>query len=225
MKLFLFDIDGTLLTVNGAGRAAKSLAMREVFGTEGDVNNKPFGGKTDWQILSEALENYGFTPEMVGARMEEYQRIFAARLYDVIDQYRADVMPGAYELVADLRRRPDVVLGIVTGNTAATAPIKLRVAGFDPDWFPASAYGSEAYSRNDLPRLALERAIALCGQLITPADVIVIGDTVADIHCARALGAQVVAVRTGFEETALLAAAAPDVLLDDLTQFWDYVHA
>ena len=222
MKLYLFDIDGTLLTVNGAGRAAKSLAMVEVFGTEGDVHAKPFGGKTDWQIMSEALEDYGYTPEQIGAQMAAYERVFAARLNDVIDQFRADVMPGAHALIAELRQRSDILLGIVTGNTASTAPIKLRAAGFDPAWFPIGAFGSEAYSRNELPRLALERAIAYSGQALTPADVLIIGDTVADIDCARALGARVIAVRTGFEESDVLAAANPDALLNDLTQFWEY---
>ena len=47
----------------------------------------------------------------------------------------------------------------------------------------------------------------------------VIGDTPADVSCARALGAVVVGVETGFCEPGELAAAKPDYLLRDLTEF------
>ncbi len=76
------------------------------------------------------------------------------------------------------------------------------------------AYGSELMNRNDLPRLALERANALTQAAIAPQSVTVIGDTVDDIRCARALGAVAVAVTTGFTAREALVAARPDYLLD-----------
>ena len=118
---------------------------------------------------------------------------------------------------------PDVVLGIVTGNTSKTAPIKLRAVGFDPSWFVANAYGSESISRNVLPALAIDRARKITGYDFQPNEVIVIGDTVADIDCARAVGAVAVAVQTGFEEPHLLEQANPDYLLKDLTSFLETV--
>jgi phosphoglycolate phosphatase-like HAD superfamily hydrolase len=45
---------------------------------------------------------------------------------------------------------------------------------------------------------------------------IVIGDTAHDIECARAAGARAVAVATGSRPREVLAAHAPDLLLDDL---------
>jgi phosphoglycolate phosphatase-like HAD superfamily hydrolase len=53
--------------------------------------------------------------------------------------------------------------------------------------------------------------------------VIVIGDTLADISCARAAGAVAVAVCTGASTKDELTAAQPDVLLDDLTSFINQV--
>jgi phosphoglycolate phosphatase-like HAD superfamily hydrolase len=46
--------------------------------------------------------------------------------------------------------------------------------------------------------------------------VVVVGDTPADIRCARAGGAVAVAVETGFASPEALAAAGPDVVLADL---------
>jgi phosphoglycolate phosphatase-like HAD superfamily hydrolase len=124
--------------------------------------------------------------------------------------------------VAELRRR-GVPLGLVTGNVSTTAPIKLRAAGFDPGWFSIGAYGSESVDRNHLSALALKRAAAHLQRPIAPERVMVIGDTVADIECARAVGATAVAVLTGYCPAADLVAAGPDYLLNDLTTFLDEV--
>lgn len=219
MKLLLFDIDGTLLLSQGLGRAAKARAMLSVFGTDAGVLSYPFGGKTDWQILNELLNPLGWPSATIGEQMAHYQTIFADHMRDLADEYPTQALPGALDLVQSLSERTDMLLGLVTGNTQQTAPIKLRLAGFDPDLFKVGAYGDESANRNDLPALALQRAIAYTGQAIVPSDVIVIGDTLADVTCARALGAKIVVVLTGFEDHALLIASQPDVILDDLTQF------
>ena len=45
-----------------------------------------------------------------------------------------------------------------------------------------------------------------------------IGDTPADIHCARAIGARVVAVGTGIFSLDELEAAGPDHLISDFSE-------
>jgi phosphoglycolate phosphatase-like HAD superfamily hydrolase len=219
MKLALFDIDGTLLLSQGLGRAAKAHAMREVFGTEANVQTHPFGGKTDWQILNELLGPLGWTSEAIGARMADYETRFARHMRDLASDFTATPLPGALELVQALDARPDVLVGVVTGNTRETAPVKLRAGGFDPSLFRVGAFGSESHNRNDLPALAIQRAEALIGATIRPSEVFVIGDTVADVTCARAVGAVAVAVLTGFEERELLLASQPDYVLNDLREF------
>ncbi len=217
MQLILFDIDGTLLTGKGIGREATRRAMLDIFGSCGTLATHQFGGKTDWFTLAEVLAGEGFTADHIGRRMADYEPALAFHMSALMAEYTVYALPGALDVVAHLRTRDDVLLGIVTGNVSQTAPVKLRAAGFDPMWFPVGAYGSEAIERDDLPSLALERAARLCGQRLTPADVTIIGDTEADIACARAVGARAVAVTTGFSSREALAAARPDHLLDGLT--------
>lgn len=217
MRLILFDIDGTLICTKGVGRESTRAAMLEVFGTASRIETHVFGGKTDWLTLVELLSDHGYDSDMVGQIMPLYEQTIRRHLSDLIARHDVSPCSGALEVVQDLRHQPDKLLGLVTGNVSTTAPLKLRAAGFDPDWFPVGAYGSEAMDRNALPALALERAVRHTGRVISPADVIVIGDTVADIHCARALGGVAVAVCTGYENRADLSAARPDYLLDDLT--------
>jgi phosphoglycolate phosphatase-like HAD superfamily hydrolase len=219
MQLMLFDIDGTLVKTHGAGREATRHAMIEVFGTCGALAGHYFGGKTDWQTLHELLHEAGMTHEEIERKMPEYNAAMGRQLDAIIGQYPVEALPGTLELVQALRQRDDVALGIVTGNVSSTAPIKLRAAGFDPAWFPVGAFGHEAMARDNLPALALARAVEHYGYPFTPEEVMVIGDTPADVSCARALGAVVVAVETGFCEPGELAAAKPDFLLRDLTEF------
>jgi phosphoglycolate phosphatase len=223
MKLMLFDIDGTLLISNGLGREAKAHTMREVFGTEANVRTHPFGGKTDWQILNEILIPLGYSSDDIGAQMPVYQSVFARYMRELSPQFPPTPLIGAQELLRDMQGRDDVLLGLVTGNTRETAPVKLRAGGFDPDVFKVGAFGNESHNRNDLPKLALARAIAHTQKSIAPHDVYVIGDTVADVDCARAVGAVAVVVLTGFEERETLLQSQPDVILNNLTEFWQKV--
>jgi phosphoglycolate phosphatase len=213
--LILFDIDGTLLWTRGSGRAATKAAMMDVFGTCGALEAHNFGGKTDWLTLVELLSDY--STEDIGRHMPAYEQAMVFHMTRIIADYMTEPCPGALDVVHALRACNDVLIGIVTGNVSLTVPIKLRAAGFDPAWFPIGAYGSEAMDRDHLPAIALERAIKHLGQPITPEQVTVIGDTPADISCARALGARAVAVKTGFSKHEELVAAKPDILLDDLT--------
>ncbi len=220
-RLILFDIDGTLLVSRGIGREAKRRAMLEHFGTVGDLDNFVFGGMTDWGILADLLAPFGLSAADVGAEMAVYQHIMARHMRDIRADYVAEAMPDAMQLVAHLRGRDDAIVGLVTGNTRMTAEIKLDMAGYDPEWFVVGAFGHESAARDDLTRLALERASAHCGRAIAGRDAIVIGDTAADIQAARAIDAVAVAVLTGYEPRERLAACQPDVLLEDLGSFLD----
>jgi len=74
----------------------------------------------------------------------------------------------------------------------------------------------EPKSREALPPLALGRARERWGHPFSPAHVVVVGDTPADIACARANGLRVVAVATGWHSVAQLAALHPDALFADV---------
>lgn len=219
MYLILFDIDGTLVWTRGAGRAATEHAMIEVFGTCGALAAHKFGGKTDWQTLLDLLHEAGISYADIERRMPAYNDAMARHLDRVIVEYDVQPCTGALDLVQSLLPRRDIGIGLVTGNVSSTAPIKLRAARFDPAWFAVGAYGSEAQERDHLPALAVERAVEYYGYAFAPHEVIVVGDTPADVSCARHIGAVAVAVQTGFALYDELADSQPDYLLRDLTEF------
>ena len=224
MKLVLFDIDGTLLISQGIGREAKRRAMTERFGTIGDLDNHDFGGQTDWGILAALLAPHGYSSADIDSEILNYQASMARHMNDIRGSYSADALPGAFELLETLQARADVLLGIVSGNTGATAQIKLEMAGFDPAHFPVGAYGHESPLREDLTRLARQRAQQHAQRTFAPRDIFVIGDTPADIQAARAIDAVAVAVETGYAPRQSLVECQPDFLLGDLREFVSIVR-
>ena len=227
VKLLLFDIDGTLLLPKGAGRAALIDALVTLFAHEPPLAERlrervathVFGGKTDWYTLVELLAAENYSADQIADLIKSLDPVMGESMARVVSRYDVQPCIGGLETIAALKQRDDVRLGLVTGNVRSSAPIKLKAAGYQPEDFPIGAFGNDAIERNDLPRLAFERAYAHYQCAFDPQNVIVIGDTLADIACARASGFAAAAVCTGFAHRDELAAASPDWLLDDLRDF------
>ena len=215
MRLFLFDVDGTLLSARGAGRRALGRALEAVYGVTGPIESYDFRGKTDPQIVFDLLEAAGVSAGQVQDRLSGF--------YDrYLEDLRAEIwhgggpalLPGVSELVGRLSECPDAIVGLLTGNIEAGAKIKLEPTGLLPH-FRLGAYGSDDIDRARLPDIAARRAETLVGQGISRDRVVVIGDTPLDIACARAYGARAVSVATGWHGIEELAAHRPDVLFAD----------
>ena len=217
MKLLLFDIDGTLIRSHGAGRETISLALTEVFGTAGPIDDYKMSGKTDPRIISDLLLAAGFNNDQISAKLPEVYRLMTNNGRAIFHQRDMQPCSGVMPLLAALRQQPNVMLGLVTGNIDGTAPLKLAAAGINPAQFRLGAYGSDSLDRNQLPDIAIQRAIDLTGYPYKGNNTIVIGDTPADILCARAGKATVVAVASGWHASHTLARYQPDHLLENLS--------
>ncbi len=215
-RLVLFDIDGTLLHSAGCGHAATELAITEVFGTLGTLDLVSFAGRTDWGILLEALQPAGITADQIRDSLPRYDRVLSRTISRIIGDFPVKPCPGAPEVVAELRRSPNVVIGLVTGNMEGIISFKLRAAGYDPSDFEVGAFGSEGWQRAMLPPLAVERAQALSGRRFSGKQIVVVGDTPEDIACAASVGGRTIAVATGPFTTDQLRPHQPDYLFETL---------
>ncbi len=215
-KLLLFDIDGTLIHSNGAGRETLVATLTELFGTAGPVENYAMDGKTDPRIISDLLTAANVPAAEIEAAMPHIFERMKAKAHAIFPHRQMTPCPGVPALLAHLQQCQDVVLGLLTGNGVLTAPLKLHYAGIDPALFVVGAYGSDHIDRNQLPAIAMQRAAALIGFAFDGSHTIVIGDTPADILCARAGRATAVAVATGWHSAASLAKYHPDYLLENL---------
>lgn len=215
MKLFLFDLDGTLLTTDGAGRTALKLASADAFGVSEDLSGIAIAGNTDSRIGWEILAKHG-----IPAGEATLNRLLGAYLARLVDQLKVNpgrILPGVVRLLDRLTRaHDDIGVGLLTGNVRRGADLKLGAHGVRR-FFEFGAFGDDDFDRNKLGPIALERAQAWCKTSFPAGEVYVIGDTPRDVACARAFGARAVAVATGQYSSEELAATHPDFLFSDLS--------
>lgn len=219
-KLILFDLDGTLLWSDGAGRTAIHQALVAEMGTAGPIENFPFAGKTDTAIARDLLRAANHpdaeSHDHVMRVCDRYAELLDSELRSPERNIRVYV--GVGELLALLGARNDAVVGLLTGNVEQGATLKLRAAGIDPAQFRVAAYGSDAYDRDALPPIAVERAIPLMGEAPCGHDVVIIGDTPADMTCGQGIGARAIGVATGPFDVAELEAAGGYAVFSDFSE-------
>jgi phosphoglycolate phosphatase len=218
MKLVLFDIDGTLLSSEGMGRASMQNALDEVYGSPGNPAYR-YDGKTDRQIVREVMRMEGHSDEHIDSRMTQLMDRYLEGLRVGASSGKFNVQPlaGVPEILDALEKRDDVVLGLLTGNIAPGARIKLSAAGIDPDRFRVNAFGSDHEHRPELPAIAQRRANEVLGLDIAGDRLVVIGDTPADIECGRSLGARSIGVASGHYTVEQLLAHNPYAALPSLS--------
>jgi phosphoglycolate phosphatase-like HAD superfamily hydrolase len=225
-QLVLFDIDGTLLWTDDAGRRAIHRALIEIFGTTGPADHW-FDGKTDPQIVRELMRVAGHGDDHIDQRMPTLLDRYVACLEEELRDpgHAARVLPGVPVLLDALAERGDVILGLLTGNLATGARAKLAAVGIDPARFVVGAYGSDHELRPELPAIAQRRAVELLGIEIPGRAVVVIGDTPADIQCGRGIGARAIGVATGRYDAATLAAHGAAAVFENLADTSAVVQA
>jgi phosphoglycolate phosphatase len=198
-RLVLFDIDGTLLTSMSAGRRALRAAFAEEYRDLDFFDTVRFDGKTDPQILAELHTAAGFpervTPDGVVRLLDRYVSHLELVIAETGDRVRP--CPGVLELLDALAGRDDVVTGLLTGNVVPGARLKLGAAGIPFSRFALGAFGSDSAHRPDLPAIAAARAESYFGRPPHGAEVVIIGDTPADVACGAGISARAVAVATG----------------------------
>jgi len=211
----LFDIDGTLLSSGGAGKAAMEAALLQEFGLPGLQAQVSYSGRTDRAITLDLLKSHGLEPHEGHCRrlLNGYLR----RLPECLRQHRGQVLPGVAELLSELGARGSTLLGLLTGNVREGARLKLGHYGL-VHHFQCGGYGDEHVDRDDVARTALAEVRGHLGESVRPGDIWVIGDTPLDVRCARAIGARSLAVATGWHSHDELLAAEPDVLLPTLAE-------
>lgn len=235
MRLLLFDVDGTLVLTGGAAVRAMDDAFHEVFGVAGAFAHVPMPGRTDGAILKDAFTRAipqsripADTPPAAGVHpvdgeIARYKAAYFARFAEEIGKpvpvdpakpagHRfKGVLPGVREVLDALSGRPDVFLGLLTGNYEQGARIKLEYFGL---WryFRCGAFGDDSLDRHALVPVAVARSREAGCPAVDPRDVVIIGDTPLDVACARDAGVSCLAVATGgYGVDALRAAGASSV--------------
>jgi len=211
-NLAIFDIDGTLTNTNAVDDECFLRAIADVF--EVDV------GELDWsdaphvtdsaitQWLSEQHRGRGVDDDELDRLVDVFVDHLRAELER--DPLRFSPIEGAVDLFPALRAA-GWDIAIATGGWGPSARLKLQAGRLEePDLILAC--GSDAISREEIVRLARDRATSLHG--VTYSRVVSIGDGVWDVRTAANLDMPFVGVGSGAREARLRSAGASVVLHD-----------
>ena len=214
-RLVLFDIDGTLIRDHGASRDAFAGALSSVYGYAGDLTVYDFSGRTDPQITFMVLRDGGFSDEAIEGGLSALWEAYLEGLELRATEQTVRVLDGVADVLDRLHGRPDVVLGLLTGNVEPGARIKLSPPRLNR-FFPFGAFGSDSGDRTALPPIAMQRAREMFGGDFAARDVVIVGDSIYDVRCGVPHRATTIAVASGRTPAELLLAENPDYLFPTL---------
>lgn len=208
-RIFLFDVDGTLVDAGGAGRVAMSRAFGEVCGHQGALEGFSFAGMTDRGLVREGFRRSEKPYDDAG-----FQRLVDAYLLHLASCLEQNESIRVLAPVPRLVEECNAVgaVGLGTGNVEAGARLKLGRAGLS-GLFGFGGFGDDAEDRAEMLEHGVLRGCQHLGIAREDADVLVIGDTPRDVSAAHAIGGRCLAVTTGhFEHEALSVAGADQVV-------------
>jgi len=194
----LWDIDGTLVMNAASPGNLYHLALERAVGRDLVLRVGHQHGRTDAGLIAEHVRAHDLAEDLIPS--------VSRHLRDLTDERHRSgehrtPAPGAVALVrrfADLGWRN----GLLTGNSAHRARVKLQGAGFDVDAFDwdHSFFGDTEVDRSGVTARA---ATALAGTRA-----VIVGDTPRDGEAADAAGIPFLAVATGVYDVEALRATS-----------------
>lgn len=216
MRLVLFDIDGTLLLSGGAGSRALRRALQDSYGLQNGMDAIRPDGKTDPQIVREALARNGNGASFNSVIESSFFSRYVAFLGEEIGAgTNFVVLPGVTELLQNLEQEKGLLLGLATGNIEEGAQLKLGRAGLS-EFFSFGGFASDSEDRTELTQIAIRRGLQKIAP-VNPEAIFVVGDTPHDIIHGKGAGARTLAVASGSYSLEELRAYQPEMAVASLS--------
>lgn len=201
---------------------AMEAALTEVFALQPPFQNIPCAGRTDRGICESLFATYVL--EDSHENQIQFRDSYLSHLPKSLEQCNAVLLPGVVELLNALVGHSEIDLSLLTGNYERAATIKLEHFGLH-ERFLGGVFGDTHPERNRLATDGVEQFSTTFGKQLSGEHFLIIGDTPADVQCARAIDASVIAVTTGIHDHQTLSDASPDILLNDLSDTQQALNA
>ncbi len=223
LKLFLFDLDGTLVSTGGAGMRALGHAFKHLYNAPDAHKRVNPSGKTDPAIFREivrALLDRDALPD----ELTQIAEVYLHHLEIEMKTSNTRSLRGVEDFVKTVLGRSNILAGLGTGNLERGARLKLAPTALH-NVFGFGGFGSDAEDRAEVLKFGHRRAVQNAGRDIAAEAVFIIGDTLLDVAAAKRAGFRSVAVASGIVSFDELKAGAPDFLLRDLTEGRELLEA
>ncbi len=205
---YLFDLDGTLVDTAPDLTVALNHALSE-FG-HGPVQlarARDWVGQGAAVALQRALAHQNASTDAAEAMLASFLECYRNNIAELSAPY-----PSVENTLQALLAR-GAKLAVVTNKRAELADELLHEIGM-AGYF-AAVVGGDTAAR---PKPAAEPALAACASLeLRPQDTLFVGDSLADVGCARAAGCAVVCVAYGYRQGVAAADLAADAVIESFS--------
>lgn len=208
MPLVIFDMDGTLID-------SVALIVETVTNAFEAIHEPP-PTETAIRAISgiTAREAMGMlSPAASPERIEEILASYRSHYQQQAGVGREPLFAGALEALDRLQQRPDTILAVATGKGYRGAVTLLERHSILERFHSVQ---TPDHNRGKPDPQMLETAMEKAGA--SRAETVMIGDTVHDMHMAKAAGVGAIGVAWGYHTVFDLNAAGADVVLEDFTQ-------
>ena len=213
-RLFLFDLDGTLIDSKAdIAQALNAALVRMSLPPLAMSRVADFVGDGVQRLIHRTLR------EVTGAEPNNEQAHTATSLY--LEEYGVHLLDSTHlcEGVNEaLNRLWWASFAVVTNKPESFSRRILEGLGVG-DRFCAILGGDSTSQRKPDPA-PLRKAMTQCGA--KPSETVMVGDSAVDIHAGRAAGVYTCGVTGGFRSRAELEAAGCDLILSNLAELADY---
>jgi len=213
-KLYLFDIDGTLLSPGPSARKSLNRAIKSKTGQRSDLQIVDVAGLTDQLIVRNVLQEQKYngnidqmTEEILAEYLDNFKIAYA-------DSPHPFVFQDALKLLIKIEESRNTV-ALLTGNTITGAQIKLGRFKLMPR-FAFGVFGDDGVTRMELPAVARKRAKEILNSEISFKDMIIIGDTPNDARTATGNGCESIIVCRRPEWRKEIQECKPTILVEQL---------
>ena len=214
--LFLFDVDGTLVSPGGVSRGLLSRAITYETGQDIELGYNDVAGFTDLSITRHALSNLNIDglilPRLLDVILERYLAYVKSEFTQSAEPFVHDDCIAFLNTVENAGH----ATCLFTGNMKSIAKIKLSRFGIW-DRFPFGVFADDAEDKNSMLRIVRERAWDVLEESFRMEQMVVVGDTVQDAEAAKENGCKSVIVCRVAEKKEAIDDVGPDILVDDLS--------
>jgi len=215
-KLFLFDIDGTLISPGSVSRGLLAKSISQETGESVELGYNDVAGFTDRSITRNALAKLD-QGGMVSERLLE--KILDRYIKSMATEFLSSDLPFVYEdciQLLDAVEKAGHATCLLTGNMKVISKIKLEKFGLW-DRFKFGVFADDAEEKSSMPRLARERAWDVLEESYRLENMVVVGDTVQDAVAANENGCQSIIVCRPNGNWKIIESANPTYLVNDLS--------